>query len=355
MEKFAVIMAGGVGSRFWPRSKQAKPKQLIRIFGENTMIQDTVGRLDGLIKPDHIYVITNKIQRPRVLEQLPQIPKGNIIAEPFGKNTAPCIGLAAALVEAKNKDAIMITLPADHLIQDTKGFQDTINTAVDYAYESKGLLTIGIKPTHPETGYGYIQVDDNVVADGIHKVMTFAEKPNIATAKRFMEVGDFMWNSGMFIWRTDAILNEIEKYMPELHEGLQELKPAIGTDDFDEVLTKVYGQVKSISIDYGIMEKSDKVFLTKGKFDWNDVGSWEAVYRMTEKDENKNACIGDVYTEDTKKSYVFSPKKFTALIGVSNVVVIDTDDALLICKRDKAQNVKEVVDYLKLHNKSNLI
>ena len=282
MEMFAVIMAGGIGSRFWPRSKERKPKQLIRILGQNTMIQNTVERLNGLIAKDHIYIITNKIQKTRVKNQLPDIPVENIIDEPFGKNTAACIGLASILIADKNPEAVIITLPADHLINNASEFQKTIKTAVKYANESKGLVTIGINPTRPETGYGYIQINEKRVADNICKVTTFAEKPNLSTAKRFIDAGDFFWNSGIFIWRTDTILNEIKNFMPDLDHGLTELRESLNTPDFEKKLANVYGQLKSISIDYGVMEKSRNVYLIKGSFDWNDVGSWNAVYELSE-------------------------------------------------------------------------
>lgn len=355
MNLFAVIMAGGVGSRFWPRSKQRKPKQLIRIHGENTMIQDTVARLEGLIDPENIFVITNKIQKPRVKDQLPDVPAENIIDEPFGKNTAPCIGLASGIIQKRCPDAVIITLPADHLIKDKNHFQDTIIKAVKYANDSDGLVTIGIQPTRPETGYGYIQFDEGEERNGVHKVLTFAEKPNLATANRFIKSGDFLWNSGMFIWKVKSILDEIRLYMPDLYDGIQEIQEAVDTENFNKVLTTVYGQLKSISIDYGIMEKSRNVYLVPGTFDWNDVGSWEAVYQIAEKDEYDNAKFGEVYSDKTTKSYIFSPQKFTAVIGLENVIVIDTKDSLLVCNRDNAQDVKQVVDFLKMNKKTELI
>lgn len=355
MELYAVIMAGGVGSRFWPRSKERKPKQLIRIFGENTMIQDTVKRLDGLVDSKNIFVITSKVQKPRVIMQLPQLPLENIIDEPFGKNTAACIGLASVLIKAKNNEAIVVTLPSDHLIKDDEEFRNCLKNAAEFAYESKGLVTIGIKPNRPETGYGYIQFDEKEVSNNIHKVLTFAEKPNLETARRFIESGDFLWNAGIFIWRVDVILDAIKNFLPDLHEGLGEIENAIGSADFDKQLVNVYGQLKSISIDYGVMEKAQNVFLTKADFYWNDVGSWEAVYEVAEKNDDGNALVGDVYTEKTFGSYVFSPKKFVATIGVENLIVIDTQEALLICNRDNAQEVRQIVEYLKMNKRSELI
>lgn len=355
MEIFAVIMAGGVGSRFWPRSKERKPKQLIRIVGQNTMIQDTVNRLDGLVKKENILIITNKLQKIRVKEQLPQIPEENIIDEPFGKNTAACIGLASVIVKSKNPDAVMITLPSDHLIKEDELFRDCLRTAANYANKSKGLVTIGITPTRPETGYGYIQFDEESIEENIYKVLTFAEKPNIDTARRFLESGDFLWNSGIFIWRVDSILNEISKYLPDLYEGLLKIESEINKPDFEKMVVQVYGQIKSISIDYGVMEKSDIVYLTKADFYWNDVGNWEAVYEISDKNDDGNAIVGDVYTQNTFDSYIFSPRKFTATIGVENLIVINTNEALLICHRNNAQDVRQIVDFLKMNKRTDLI
>lgn len=355
MEIYAVIMAGGVGSRFWPRSKERKPKQLIRIFGDNTMIQDTVKRLNGLVDLKNIFVITSKAQKPRVIMQLPELPLENIIDEPFGKNTAACIGLASIFIKAKNKEAVVVTLPSDHLIKDDVEFRKCLNNASEFAFESNGLVTIGIKPNRPETGYGYIQFDEKDIANNIHKVLTFAEKPNLETARNFIESGDFLWNAGIFIWRVDAIMDAIQTFLPDLHEGLCDIEKTIGTPEFEKQLVNVYGQLKSVSIDYGVMEKAQNVFLTKADFYWNDVGSWEAVYEVTEKDNDGNALVGDVYTEKTFGSYIFSPKKFVATIGVEDLIIIDTQEALLVCKRDHAQEVRQIVEYLKMNKRSELI
>ncbi|MGD8306574.1 MAG: mannose-1-phosphate guanylyltransferase [Ignavibacteria bacterium] len=352
MNIYAVIMAGGVGSRFWPRSKKKTPKQLLKIFGDRTMIQQTVDRLEGLVKSENIYIITNKIQKAGILTQLSQIPVENIIEEPFGRNTAACIGLASVLISKKDPDAVTIVLPADHIIRGEKEFHDTLLKAINFANESKGLVTIGIQPSKPETGYGYIQIDENSVTDGIYKVRTFAEKPNYDTAVRFVESGDFFWNSGMFIWRIDVILDEMKTYLPELYEGLTKIYGAIGTKEYEEVLNTVYGLVKKISIDYGIMEKSKKVNLTKGEFEWSDIGSWEAVYELSPKDDQGNARVGNVYHESSRNSYVYSPDKFAAIIGVDNIIVINNHDSLLICDRSRAQDVKKVIDYLKINELS---
>jgi mannose-1-phosphate guanylyltransferase len=349
MKVYAVIMAGGIGSRFWPRSREKTPKQLLQIIGENTMIQDTVSRLKGMVEDSDIYVITNKVQRKEIIKQLPQIPAENIIEEPFGKNTAACIGYASIMIEQKEKDGITLVLPADHIIKDVDQFHETIKRAANFAYESKGLVTIGIRPSRPETGYGYIQIDENVNTDDIFKVLSFAEKPNYATAVRFLESGDFFWNSGMFIWRVDAILEEIKLFMPDLYEGLEKIKQEINTKNFNSTLTTVYGLLRNISIDYGIMEKSQKVHLVKGEFSWSDVGSWEEVYQLTPKNDDGNAFVGNVFAQMTADTYVYSPDKFAAVIGVENLIVINTKDALLVCRRDQAQEVKKIVDYLKIN------
>ncbi|MGQ9644433.1 MAG: mannose-1-phosphate guanylyltransferase [Ignavibacterium sp.] len=353
MNIYAVIMAGGVGSRFWPRSKKALPKQLIKIFGEHTMIQATVNRIDDLIDRKRIFIITNELQAPEVKNQLKDIPEENIIVEPFGRNTAAAIGLASVIIKAKDPDAVTIVLPADHIIKEEEIFRNTLHNAAKFAYEKKALVTIGIHPTRPETGYGYIQINDKKVQDNIYKVLTFAEKPNYATAVRFLESGDFLWNSGMFIWRVDTILEEIRTYMPDLYEGLLEIEKHLDKKDFHDVLVNTYGQMKKISIDYGIMEKSTKVYLTKGFFTWSDVGSWEEVYQLSEKDSNGNAVIGKVYTDGVIDSYIYSPDKFTAVIGVDNLIIINHDDTLLVCRRDKAQDVKNIVEYLKMNKMDN--
>ncbi len=349
MEFYAVIMAGGIGARFWPRSKKKSPKQLLKIVGDNTMIQETVRRINGLIPKENILIVTNETQKPGIIEQLPEIPIENIIIEPFGRNTAACIGLASIIILKRSPDAVTFVMPADHIIKDDKSFINTLKTASQFSIENQALVTIGIQPTRPETGYGYIQIDEDSGKNNVYKVLTFAEKPNYATAVNFIKSGDFFWNSGMFIWKIDTILNEFRQLMPDLYEGLIKISEQLDTPDFSNKLNEIYGHLKSISIDYGVMEKSDKVFLVKGQFSWSDVGSWEAVYELSEKDEDGNVKVGTVYTDMALDSYIYSPEKLTAVIGLDNVIVINCNDALLICKRDKAQDVKNVIDYLKLN------
>ncbi|MEW5800184.1 MAG: mannose-1-phosphate guanylyltransferase [Bacteroidota bacterium] len=350
---YAVIMAGGVGSRFWPRSREKNPKQLLEIVGERTMIQNTVKRLNGFVDEKNIFVVTNKLQRNAIIKQLPNIPVENIIVEPVGRNTAPCIGLAALFVDRLDPKGIMIVLPADHIIAKEKEFLGVLETASQVAEITSGLVTIGINPTHPETGYGYIQVKDRseelqpVNFDNVFEVKTFAEKPNYATAIKFLESGDFYWNSGMFIWRVDVILNEIQRSIPELYAQLKNLQPSIGTSLFEQNLETTYGLIRGISIDYGVMEKAQRVYVVKGDFGWNDLGSWDEVNRISSKDENGNFIHGKVISVNSKNIYVHTSDKLIATVGVEDLIIINTPDAILICKKGESQNVKEVVDHLR--------
>lgn len=351
MEIFVVIMAGGVGSRFWPRSRKAKPKQLLNIFGENSMIRETYKRISSFVKPENVFVITNKLQSELIKADLPELPKENIIAEPVGKNTAPCVAVSAKIINDKSKDSVIITLPADHLIENQKEFELLFLKGAKFAFENEALLTFGITPTRPETGYGYINYDKSKEDKGVFRVKRFVEKPNLETAKEYLERGDYLWNSGMFIWRSDIILEEVKKYLPETHSLLTKLNKKNNED----IIEEIYPKFKSVSVDYGIMEKSDRVFVIEGNFGWSDVGSWESVYELSTKDENGNALVGDVLTIDTKNSYVYSESNFTALIGVDDMVVINLGDSLLICNRKKAQLVKNVVDELTNRDRNELL
>ncbi|HUL42887.1 MAG TPA: mannose-1-phosphate guanylyltransferase [Bacteroidota bacterium] len=350
---YAVIMAGGVGSRFWPRSREKSPKQLLEIAGKGTMIQNTVKRISRMIEPENILVVTNKVQKPIVAKQLPKIPAENIIIEPIGRNTAPCIGLAGLFVRRLDPEAVMVVLPADHIMQDEEEFRRVLNLAIWVAYESRKLITVGIQPTRPETGYGYIQVineDDGknpYFSRGVSMVKTFAEKPNLATAQQFLKSGDFLWNSGMFIWRVDAIMNEIERLLPEMYRELLKVEEVLDDKSFDRVLETAYRKIRGISIDYGVMEKAKQVYVLRGDFGWSDVGSWDEVYRISGKDEHGNSVTGKALLQDTKDSLVFAGDKIVATVDVDNLIVIVTDDAVLVCKRGRSQDVKEVVDYLR--------
>jgi len=349
----AVIMAGGVGTRFWPRSREKSPKHLLQIFGKGTMIQNTVKRVESLVRPADTFIVTNRLQKAGVAKQLPQVPDENIIMEPVGRNTAPCIGLAALHVRRVDPSAVMVVLPADHLIHNEEEFQRVLSVAVETARESKSLLTIGIHPTQPETGYGYIQIYNEAgehnpyFSRGVLRVKTFAEKPNLQTAERFLASGDFLWNSGMFVWCADAILSEIEKCLPDLFAELMKIDKAIGTPQYQSTLELVYGLIRGISIDYGVMEKSDRVYVIPGTFGWSDIGSWDEVCRISGKDDSGNTITGKVIQKDTKNTYIYSSDKVVATIGVDDLIIVNTEDALLICRKGRSQEVKEISDYLR--------
>jgi mannose-1-phosphate guanylyltransferase len=332
-------------------SRRANPKQLLKIVGTKTMLRLTFDRVKSLTDPDHILIITGKDLKKAIESELPEIPVQNIIGEPVGRNTAPCIGLAAAIIAARGDHAEpMVVLPADHLISDTKNFQNTLKVGLECAAEKNCLLTIGIKPTYPETGYGYIQLGKEIYSKSrkkIYRVKTFAEKPNLDTAERFLKSGDFLWNSGMFIWRTETILNEIDEYIPELRQDLEHLQKSYGSAKFKRVLADVYSRTKPISVDYGVMEAAKNVCVVEAKFNWNDLGSWEAVYNISPKDRNQNVihAKGSILL-NSADNFFYTKKKIIAAVNIDNLVVVDMDDALLICQKDQSQDVKEIVEYL---------
>ncbi|OZC01946.1 mannose-1-phosphate guanylyltransferase [Rubricoccus marinus] len=370
MSLYAVIMAGGVGSRFWPRSRRATPKQFLDVLGPTSLIQNTAARLQGLVEPERIFVVTHADYVEQTQEHLPFVPAENILAEPIAKNTAPCIAFAAARLHGLDPDATMLILPADHLVQNVKRFQEVVREAVrraetpeaDGASGAFPLVTIGVRPTHPETGYGYIQYDADGETDGVsddgpaatpeaHRVMTFAEKPDLATAERFVEAGDFLWNSGMFIWRADAILAEMEEHLPEIHA----LFAPLASSPAQEAITRAYERTPKVSIDVGIMEKARHVWVVPGAFGWSDVGDWRAVHAVAEKDEAGNVAEGDVIFHHTSRSYAKAgPGRMLVLVGLQDAVVVDAEDAVLVCHRESAQRVKDVVDYLGVHGLDHL-
>ncbi|MDA3837840.1 MAG: mannose-1-phosphate guanylyltransferase [Candidatus Delongbacteria bacterium] len=346
---YALIMAGGVGARFWPKSRLRTPKHLLKIINDKTMLENTVNRLNSIVKRDDCYIITNKEQKDNVYANVENFKEDNIIAEPFGRNTAAAIGYGAVKLMLQDENAIMVVLPADHYIKNTDEFSKVINNAVEYCkVNQECLITIGIEPSHPETGYGYLQVGKETDS-GAYAVKSFAEKPNFETAVRFLESGDFFWNSGMFIWKAETILNEIKKHIPDLYESLMNLKQAIIDNDSDDVIERIYSEMKSISIDYGVMEKAEKVKVFIGDFGWSDVGSWFEIYRMKDKDKNENVVDAKFVSIDTNGCYVVSDNKnkLITTIGLKDMAVIDTEDSLLIAPLSRSQDVKELVEKLK--------
>ena len=353
---YSVIMAGGVGSRFWPMSRRAKPKHLLPLIDGVPLIEATINRVLPLTPKENLLIVTNKFQHRRIAGTLPWLEDSSFILEPFGRNTAACIGLAAINIRKRDPNAVMVVLPADHIIENVEEFHKCLQKAIGVAKDEGCLVTIGIPPTRPETGYGYIQ--RNGCTDGdlsICKVKTFAEKPNFETAKRFLDSGDFYWNSGVFIWRTDVIMKYFEELMPDHYFQLCKIEKRIDTENYYKYLRKAYRSIRSISIDYGIMERAEIVKVIEGNFGWGDIGSWEEAYRRSEKDKNGNAAKGEHFFLNSKNCYVNSPKKFTAVVGLENVIIVESNNALLVCHRDQAQEVKKVVEKLERMDNKKLL
>ena len=372
---YAIIMAGGVGTRFWPKGIAKLPKQYLKIQNDtDSMIQQTFKRLEGIIPPANIFVVTNTAYKGLTKKHLPKIPEENIICEPFGRNTAPCIGLACLYIKQFNPRANVVVIPSDHIIKNVEEFGDVVKSGLKFSHDYGGIVTLGISPTKPETGYGYIQFDTEEYTEinykntekssvgtelfseseisqnffeKVYKVKTFAEKPNLETAKAFIESGDFLWNSGMFIFRVDAMLEEIKINIPDLYDSLEKLEKSLMSKDFEKELERIYGQIKGISIDYGVMEKSKNVYTIRSYFDWSDLGSWDEIYNFKEKDADGNVKQGKALTINSKNCLIINDQRISALVGVEDLLVINTDNGLLICKRGESQNVKEVVDYLR--------
>jgi mannose-1-phosphate guanylyltransferase len=348
---YAVIMAGGKGARFWPRSRNRLPKHLLDICSEKTIIQETVARIIPLTRPEKILIVTGASHARELIGQLPQIPPENILIEPVGRNTAPCIGLAALVVRKRAGNDVMAVLPSDHLIADEERFRQVLAAAADMAARGDHLVTIGIRPTGPETGYGYIE-EGNLAArergEDIFTVQSVREKPDVEQAKAFLAKGGFFWNSGMFIWQAATILKEMASSLPDIYEGLLDIDRALNTPAESDIIADVYGRFRSISIDYGVMEKAKNTLVIPADFGWSDVGSWDALWEVSDKDEQGIAARNreGLISVNSRNSLVFSPKKLVALVDVEDLIVVETDDALLICKRGASQEVKKVVEKL---------
>ncbi len=347
---YAVIMAGGSGTRLWPRSRKNKPKQLLDIVSSKTMIQETVERLGPLIDGNHTIVVVGASHFKDIDKQLAHIPTENILVEPSGKNTAPCIGLAAVHMKVRHDDAVMVVLPSDHLIRNASRFRKIVKIGAAVAQKERFLLTIGIKPTFPETGYGYIHIGEkafSVQNEDVYKVIAFTEKPTLTVAKRFLKSGHYMWNSGMFIWSVSTILDQIKMHLPDLYEGLMKIEAALRKGDDSKVLQKVYDAIKPESIDFGVMEKAQNVLLLKGDFGWNDIGSWAAMEQLWPKDSHGNFLNADVISIESSGNIIHSTKKLVAVIGLKDIVIIETEDALLVCPKERAPDVRRAVEELK--------
>ena len=340
-------MAGGSGTRFWPRSRVSKPKQYLSLFGEKSLIQESVQRFANFIPEESIYVVSAKNQQEVLESQTGNLPKDNLIFEPVGKNTLPAIGLAAIFIAEKDPDGVMIVSPSDHLIQNDELFRQCIESAVLIAGQKDGIVTIGITPKYPATGYGYVQTAEEIqIGQSIKSfsVNRFVEKPNAMVASDYLKQGGFFWNSGIFVFKISVFLNAVRQFAPALYADLQRIKAQFGTENFENTLEQIYRQVESISIDYGILEKASNVFLVQGDFVWNDLGSWEEVYKYDAgKDKNQNIASGEAVFVDSKNSYVHAPNSLVAVVGIDDVIVVQEGDTILVCKRNRAEDIKHVV------------
>ena len=349
---YVAIMAGGIGSRFWPMSRTAYPKQFLDVLNTGkTLIQWTFDRYAKFIPTENIFIVTSEEYVDIVKQQLPQIPVQNILAEPSKKNTAPCIAYISFKLAQLDPEATFIVAPSDHLILEEANFEKITIQALDFVNNIKALVTLGIKPTHPNTGYGYIQFEGLEVANGVYKVKTFTEKPTLEIAESFLSSGDFLWNAGIFAWKVSTILAAFEKYQPEMYELFDQEKNAFNTDQEHKAIQKIYPQCTNVSIDIAIMEKASNVFVIPSSFGWSDLGTWNSAYDNMEKDYFGNAVASDnVIVIDATKCMVNAPKdKLVVLQGLDDFIIVDTKDVLLICSKEKEQSIKEYVAEVKRH------
>jgi len=344
---YVVLMAGGVGVRFWPYSRNSKPKQFLDVIGSGkTLLQSTFERFLPICPPENIYVVTHEEHAHLVRQQLPQITDDQVLAEPMRKNTAPCIAYASYKIIQKNKDAIIVVTPSDHLIMKEAEFLDVIKKAADQATTQDKLITLGISPTRPETGYGYIQYHTDKTF--VKRVKTFTEKPELTLAKKFLESGDFVWNSGIFIWGAEAINDAFHQFLPEMAEVFDEIKSKLGTPEEKEAILSAYSQCKNISIDYGIMEKAKNVYVCLGNFTWSDLGSWASIHEISAKDDNNNVINANTQTYETRNCIIKgSPDKLIVVQGLNGYLVGEFGNVVIVCEKDKEEQFRRFVSDLK--------
>jgi mannose-1-phosphate guanylyltransferase len=349
---YVVIMAGGIGTRFWPKSRTNFPKQFLDILNiGKTLIQSTFDRFSSFIPLENIYVVTSEEYVNIVKKQLPELPLQNILAEPSRKNTAPCIAYISFKLTKLDPNALLIVAPADHLISDTIAFKKVCLEALSFTNKHNAIITLGIKPTYPNTGYGYIQYEGYPVSDNVFKVKTFTEKPNLELAKTFIASGEFLWNAGIFMWQVKHIITAFEKHLPELFDLFVSQKEKLNTPEENAALQQIYPYSASVSIDVGIMEKADNVYVIPSSFGWSDLGTWNSAYENLNKDNHDNAVTStNVMLINTTNSIVHTNEgKLIVIQGLKDYIVVDTDDVLLICQKDKEQEIKEYVSDVKRH------
>lgn len=345
-----LIMAGGTGTRFWPLSRKESPKQFLYLTNnKRTLLQETVDRAKKLVNIDQIFISTNQHYVKKIKDQIPDLPIENIIVEPHKRNTAPAIGFACLKIKRKYPNTTMAVLPSDHQIKEETSFLKTLKKAYDYAIKEKSIITIGIKPNRIETGYGYIEVDRNPdCKEEISKVKKFTEKPNRETAKRFVNSGNYLWNSGIFIWQLDTIIKKIESYLPNLYSSLKKIDNDLNSSEGKRIVDQEFLKMDSISIDKGVLEKENNIYVLPANFGWNDLGSWRALEDIKKKDKNNNISEGNYLSIETEDSIIINQddSKIVTVVGGDNLIIVNTDDALLVCDKKKAQKVKELRELL---------
>ena len=344
---YCIIMAGGIGSRFWPFSREDKPKQFLDFFGiGKSLLQMTVDRFRPIIPIENMYIVTNVAYKELILEQVPDLSEGQILCEPARRNTAPCIAYAVAHIRARKKmDANIVVAASDHLILEEEKFRQTILKAFDFVSKNDAICTLGMEPTRPETGYGYIQRQPEVFVDGIYPVKTFTEKPNLEMAKVFIASGDFLWNSGIFIWSLKTISEAFRKHLPEVADRFKEGEHLMGTDKEETFIEDIYPKCPNISIDYGVMEKAENVYVIPASFGWSDLGTWGSLYELSEKDEQKNVSLHSdaIFYEATGNVVTLENGKLAVVQGVDDMIIAEQKGVLLVCKKEDEQRIKQFV------------
>ena len=355
---YGIIMAGGSGTRFWPESRKKRPKQLLRIISDKTMVRATAERILPEIPFDRIMIVTTEAYADEIKKELPEVSDTMIVAEPQGRNTAPCIALAAYKIAKQDPNAVLVILPADHLIANQEAFLKTLRTAYQVASTNDYLITFGIVPASPETGYGYIELGGEISEIGSERlfhVKSFVEKPDLVTAKRYLAGGNYLWNSGMFVWKASTIIRSFEEHLPSISRAMESIVPMLNTSQEPEAIREIYETIESISIDYGIMEKAKNAVVIRADIAWNDVGSWSSLADVWDTDDENNACRGKVLCVQSKECVALSPHKVAVLLGVEDLVIVDTPDAILVCRKTSCQDIKTLQELLVQHGYEDLL